>query len=56
MRFLTGMVKCELELACFCPGKMGFKSVGLELGHRMGKLSKIGMGSIFCNHDRLTHY
>ena len=26
-------VKWELGLACFCPGKMGFRSLGLGFGH-----------------------
>ena len=41
-------VKWELGLACFCIGKMGFRSLGL--GFESEKKAKIGMGLVFCSH------
>ena len=39
-------VKWELGLACFCPGKMGFRSLGLGFGRWEWekKCEKMGMG------------
>jgi len=39
-------VKWELGLACFCPGKMGFRSLGLGFGRWEWdkKMSNMGMG------------
>ena len=39
-------VKWELGLACFCIGKMGFRSLGL--GFESEKKAKMGMGLVFC--------
>ena len=39
-------VKWELGFACFCTGKMGFRSLGP--GFESEKKAKMGMGWVFC--------
>ena len=38
-------VKWELGFACFCTGKMGFRSLGLGFD---SEKAKMGMGLVFC--------
>ena len=39
-------VKWELGFACFCTGKMEFRSLGL--GFESEKKAQMGMGLVFC--------
>ena len=41
-------VKWEMGFACFCTGKMGFRSLGL--GFESEKKPKLRMGLVFCWH------